>query len=74
MCTQLSIDSHLRALRHHSATELLTTGADLLTAAVRLGHGGGVATTLTVYTAWVTEPDKRAAEMLGRWMTRPART
>ncbi len=33
MCAQLGIDSHLHALRHYSATELLTAGVDLRTVA-----------------------------------------
>jgi site-specific recombinase XerD len=40
MCATLGIDSHLHALRHYSATELLTAGVDLRTVAGRLGHGG----------------------------------
>jgi integrase len=39
MCAELGIDSHLHALRHYSATELLTAGVDLRTVAGRLGHG-----------------------------------
>ena len=74
MCAQLYIDSHLHALRHYSATELFTAGIDLRTVAGRLRHGGGGATTLRVYAAWVAESDKRAAEMLGSRMTRPGRT
>ncbi len=72
MCAQLGVDSHLHALRHYSATELLTAGVDLRTVAGRLGHGGGGATTLRVYAAWVGDADKRAAEVLGSRMTRPA--
>jgi integrase len=49
MCAALGIDSHLHALRHYSATELLTAGVDLPTVAGRLGHAGGGATTLRVY-------------------------
>jgi integrase len=71
MCAELGIDSHLHALRHYSATELLTAGVDLRTVAGRLGHGGGGATTLRVYAAWVSESDRRAAEILGGRMTRP---
>lgn len=71
MCTSLGIDSHLHALRHYSATELLTAGVDLRTVAGRLGHGGGGATTLRVYAAWVGESDRRASEILGSRMKRP---
>ena len=49
LCAGLGIDSHLHALRHYSATELLSAGIDLRTVAGRLGHGGGGATTLRVY-------------------------
>lgn len=73
MCRELGIDSHLHALRHYSATELLTAGVDLRTVAGRLGHGGGGATTLRVYAAWVGESDRRAAEILGSRVKRPPR-
>jgi integrase len=53
MAADLGIDTHLHALRHYSATELLAGGVDLRTVAGRLGHGGGGATTLKVYAAWV---------------------
>jgi integrase len=66
MCANLGIQSHLHALRHYSATELLSSGVDLRTVAGRLGHGGGGATTLRVYAKFVTEPDRQAAEILGR--------
>ena len=71
MCAELGIDSHLHALRHYSATELLTAGVDLRTVAGRLGHGGGGATTLRVYAAWVGESDRRAAELIAGRMRRP---
>jgi integrase len=73
MCAELGISSHLHALRHYSATELLSAGVDLRTVAGRLGHGGGGATTLKVYAAWVGESDRRAAEILGGRMQRPDR-
>jgi integrase len=73
MCAEIGITSHLHALRHYSATELLTAGIDLRTVAGRLGHGGGGATTLRVYAAWVGESDRRAAEILGSRLHRPAR-
>jgi integrase len=68
MCTKLGITSHLHALRHYSATELISAGVDVRTVAGRLGHGGGGTTTLRVYTAWVAESDKRAADLLARRM------
>jgi integrase len=60
----LGIRSHLHELRHYSATELLAAGVDLRTVAGRMGHGGGGATTLRVYAAWVPESDRRAASAL----------
>lgn len=72
MCAELGIDSHLHALRHYSATSLISAGVDPRTVAGRLGHGGGGATTLRVYTAWVGESDRRAAEILGGRMRRPS--
>lgn len=73
MCARIRIDSHLHALRHYSATELLAAGVDLRAVAGRLGHGGGGATTLRVYAAWVPESDVRAANILGSRMKRPSR-
>jgi integrase len=69
MATRLGINTHLHALRHYSATELLTAGVDLPTVSGRLGHGGG-ATTLRVYAAWVAASDRKAAEILGSRMTK----
>lgn len=68
MAARLQIDTHFHALRHYSATELLTAGVDLRTVAGRLGHGGGGATTLRVYAAWVAASDRKAAEILGSRM------
>ena len=41
MAERLGINTHLHALHHYSATELLTAGVDLPTVSSRLGHGGG---------------------------------
>ncbi|GAA3436992.1 tyrosine-type recombinase/integrase [Kutzneria kofuensis] len=72
MAERLGIKTHIHSLRHYSATELLTAGIDLRTVAGRLGHGGGGATTLRVYAAWVAGADRKAAEILGSRM--PKRT
>lgn len=68
MAERLGIVTHIHALRHYSATELLNAGVDLRTVAGRLGHGGGGATTLRVYAAWVAASDRKAAEILGSRM------
>lgn len=73
MCAKLGIDSHIHALRHYSATELIAAGVDVRTVAGRLGHGGGGTTTLRVYAAWVAESDKRAATILAGRMAPPQR-
>jgi site-specific recombinase XerD len=68
MAANESISTHLHELRHYSATELLSAGVDLATVSGRLGHGGGGATTLRVYAAWVAASDQRAVEILGATM------
>ncbi|MEU4288984.1 tyrosine-type recombinase/integrase [Kribbella sp. NPDC026596] len=73
MARRLGIDSTLHKLRHYSATELLNAGVNIRAVAGRLGHGGGGATTLRVYAAWLAEADQRAAPALaGRMPARPA--
>ena len=64
MAKRLGITTTLHKLRHYSATELLSAGVDIRTVAGRLGHGGGGATTLRVYAAWLSEADQRAAAVL----------
>ena len=72
MADSLDIDTTLKSLRHYSATELISAGVDVRTVAGRLGHGGGGATTLRVYTAWTSEADQRAAQTVsGRMPARP---
>lgn len=68
MAARVGVKTHLHALRHYSATELLSAGVDIRTVAGRLGHGGGGATTLRVYAAWVAASDRKAAEILGSRM------
>jgi hypothetical protein len=68
---RLSINTHLHALRHFSATELIAAGVDVRTVACRLGHSGGGITTLRVDAAWLAESDQRAAGgLLARMPTR----
>jgi site-specific recombinase XerD len=74
MTAKLGLDTHLHELRHYSATELLAAGVDLRTVAGRLGHGGGGATTLKVYAAWVQSADEQAAELLASRLPSPRRT
>ncbi len=71
MTATLGLDTHLHELRHYSATELLSAGVDLRTVAGRLGHGGGGATTLKVYAAWVQAADEQAAELLASRLPSP---
>jgi hypothetical protein len=52
---------HAARLTALLGTELIAAGVDVRTVAGRLGHGGGGATTLRVYAAWVAEADQRAA-------------
>jgi integrase len=73
MAARVEVKTHLHALRHYSATELLSAGVDIRTVAGRLGHGGGGATTLRVYAAWVAASDRKAAEILGSRMPKRAR-
>ncbi len=75
LATRLGLRStRLHALRHYSATELITAGVDLRTVAGRLGHGSGGATTLRFYAAWVAEADHRAADAIANLMPRPEAT
>ncbi|MGH3900730.1 MAG: tyrosine-type recombinase/integrase [Pseudonocardiaceae bacterium] len=71
MAADLGIDPHLHALRHYSATELIAAGVDVRTVAGRLGHGGGGATTLRVYAAWLAAVDKSAAGLLASRLPKP---
>jgi integrase len=65
------VDADLRRLRHFMGTVMLTEGTDLRTVAGRLGHAGGGATTLRVYTHFLPAPDRRAAEQLAKRLGPP---
>ena len=53
----------LHDLRHYVATRLLAAGVDFRTVAGRLGHRNA-ATTLNVYSHFVPEADRAAADVL----------
>lgn len=55
----------LHDLRHYVATRLLAMGVDVRTVAGRLGHRNS-ATTLNVYSHFLSETDRDAANVLGR--------
>jgi integrase len=55
----------LHDLRHFVATRLLASGVDVRTVAGRLGHRNA-ATTLNVYSHFVEEADREAADLMGR--------
>ena len=57
--------TRFHALRHYSATELLTGGVDLKTVSGRLGHQSR-ATTLRFYLAWQEATDGAAADTVPR--------
>jgi len=64
-CRKASIEGvRLHDLRHYVATRLLSAGVDVRTVAGRLGHRNA-ATTLNVYSHFVPESDRRAAEIMG---------
>jgi integrase len=67
LAARLGIKTTLHKLRHYSATELIIGGVDFRTVAGRRAYAGGGTTTLRTYTAWVSEPDQRAAS---GWATR----
>jgi integrase len=70
LAARLDVGTSLHKLRHYNATELIGAGVDVRTVAGRLGHGGGGATTLRVYAAWVNEADRRAADAVSSRLPR----
>lgn len=61
------VDTHLHALRHFSATQLIAGGHDVRTVAGRLGHADA-SITLRVYSHVLPERDREAAEALGQML------
>jgi integrase len=68
---QLGLRTRLHDLRHYAATQLIAGGVDLRTVSGRIGHAGGGATTLRVYTHFQAATDRRAAELLEQTLRRP---
>ena len=62
------VDTHLHALRHFAATQMIGGGHDVRTVAGRLGHHDA-STTLKVYSHFLPERDRDAANALGRALT-----
>jgi integrase len=58
------VQTTLHGLRHYNATQMLSSGIDLRTAAGRLGHSGDGNVTLRVYAHRTRPTDRRAAELL----------
>lgn len=66
LCKQAGLEGvRLHDLRHYVATRLLSAGVDVRTVAGRLGHRNA-ATTLNVYSHFLPEADRAAANALGR--------
>lgn len=67
---QVGVPCRLHDLRHYSATQMIANGVDLRTVAGRLGHSGGGAITLKVYSHWTRPAEQHAAELLSRQLRR----
>ena len=62
---------HLHDLRHTAASILITTGADISTVSHRLGHSK-TSVTLDIYSHWMKESDRAAADMMEEALKRSA--
>jgi integrase len=72
LAKQVGLHTRLHDLRHYAATQLIAGGVDVRTVSGRIGHAGGGATTLRVYTHFQAAPDRRAAELLEQTLRRPS--
>ena len=68
IATATGVDTHLHALRHFAATQMIGGGHDIRTVAGRLGHKDA-STTLKVYSHFLPERDREAADFLGKALT-----
>ena len=71
LAKQLGLRTRLHDLRHFAATQLIAGGVDLRTVSGRIGHTGGGATTLRVYTHFLAATDRQAAEVVENTLRRP---
>jgi integrase len=71
LAKQLGLHARLHDLRHYAATQLIAGGVDVRTVSGRIGHTGGGATTLRVYTHFQAAADRRAAQFLEQTLKRP---
>jgi integrase len=62
------VDTHLHALRHFAASQMIGSGQDVRTVAGRLGHADA-STTLKVYAHALPQRDRDAADFLGGALT-----
>jgi integrase len=72
LAKQLGLHARLHDLRHYAATQLIAGGVDVRTVSGRIGHAGGGATTLRVYTHFQAAVDRRAAQLLEQTLRRPS--
>jgi integrase len=71
LAKQLGLHARLHDLRHYAATQLIAGGVDVRTVSGRIGHAGGGATTLRVYSHFQAAADRRAAQLLEQTLKRP---
>jgi integrase len=74
LAKQLGLRTRLHDLRHYAATQLIAGGVGLRTVSGRIGHAGGGATTLRVYTHFLAAADRQAVEVLEKALKRPRRS
>jgi integrase len=72
IATVCGVDTHLHALRHQAATQMVGAGVNISTVAGRLGHGDS-STTLRIYSHALPEKDREAAALLGKVLPRKPR-
>jgi integrase len=67
VASSAGVETHLRALRHFSATQALVAGFDAATVGARLGHVDP-SITIRIYSDVIDRRDRELAASLGRWL------